>query len=360
MTKISKYGVMLFVATVGLQVSRVIFNALPLADNYVSWFFSLFLNILWLGAIPYLIHYFWIARPEGHARLSSPIVITTDDHLIIDLGLDPRLAYFHDIKAVKPLNPLALAIAPLIGILLFYTTMLISALWQSIIGSMGYVSGPQLGTIFDQPIVLVMEILCTAILPGMFEEIADRGILTEALGPDVPDGWKVALIAIFFGLAHQSPQQLGYAIYGGAILAYVAIKTKSILPTMIIHFTNNLLAVLVSHGAQHDTFIGNLYDRLFASAEEAPLIFVATFLIGFVLLYMALKEVGRMMPPTPRLPVQQASSSNQPFASNQPSPFTPPFRQNPNRARWYEYIPLASAVLVALLGTIFGFIWGTR
>ena len=97
---------------------------------------------------------------------------------------------------------------------------------------------------FYQIIILfIISIFSTAIVPAICEEYLFRGaILTNLL----PYGKTVAIVgsAFLFGLMHQNPLQLLYTTLMGVAIGYVYVKTKSIWACMIIHFTNNLVAVV--------------------------------------------------------------------------------------------------------------------
>lgn len=89
---------------------------------------------------------------------------------------------------------------------------------------------------------LLMMIVAAPIL----EEIFFRGIIQEELTTEYGGLKGVLLAAAFFGLAHiQVPQQAVNAFFIGIILGYIYVKTKSLVPVIIIHALNNAIAYLL-------------------------------------------------------------------------------------------------------------------
>lgn len=88
-----------------------------------------------------------------------------------------------------------------------------------------------------------------AILPAIFEELLVRGAMLKMLSK-YGNMVAMCITAICFALLHQNLQQGIFAFFMGIVLAYIALKTKSLLPTMTIHFLNNFASV-VSTIADH-------------------------------------------------------------------------------------------------------------
>lgn len=83
-----------------------------------------------------------------------------------------------------------------------------------------------------------------ALLPAIFEEAIFRGILLNGLKSFGKVG-AVLLCGGLFSLYHQNPEQTIYQFCCGAAYALVAMKAGSILPTMLAHFINNALIILM-------------------------------------------------------------------------------------------------------------------
>lgn len=89
-------------------------------------------------------------------------------------------------------------------------------------------------------------ILMLVIAAPVLEEIFFRGIIQEELANEYGGMKGVLMAAAFFGLAHiQVPQQAVNAFFVGIILGYIYVKTKSLVPVMLIHAMNNAIAYLL-------------------------------------------------------------------------------------------------------------------
>lgn len=92
---------------------------------------------------------------------------------------------------------------------------------------------------------LLPAILVIAILPAVFEETLFRGVLARNMHAS---GWglvqTVFIAGAFFSVYHGNPEQTLYQFVSGVCLTFVAVKSGSIIPTMIAHFLNNALILI--------------------------------------------------------------------------------------------------------------------
>jgi hypothetical protein len=96
-------------------------------------------------------------------------------------------------------------------------------------------------SIFD----CVMLVISTAIIPAICEEFALRCCSLQLLRK-YGKGFGVLTVSIVFGLLHGNVIQFLYAFIVGAILAYVTVKTDSIVPAVLIHGLSNGMSVVQS------------------------------------------------------------------------------------------------------------------
>lgn len=92
---------------------------------------------------------------------------------------------------------------------------------------------------------IVATIFCVAVLPAIFEEILFRGILLKGLRSFGTVG-GILLCGALFSLYHQSPVQTVYQFACGVAFAFVAMRSGSILPTVLSHFINNALIIILT------------------------------------------------------------------------------------------------------------------
>jgi hypothetical protein len=89
----------------------------------------------------------------------------------------------------------------------------------------------------------IFLIFVVAVTPAMCEEVLFRGYAQRTFERVL--GWKsVLVVGILFGLYHMQPLGL-FSLSGlGLIFGFLFFASRSILPGMVAHFTNNFLVVL--------------------------------------------------------------------------------------------------------------------
>lgn len=214
-------GIILFSVT-GLQVMRIISSLTPLSDNLSGWIFSFMMQCLFLGLFPFLLYKATIKDGD----------------------------FFKDVLVKTKINPISYPLAIVIGLLTYFINVGFSAFWGTFLTNIGftYVSGG--GTLFTSPEVLILEIITSCMLPAIFEEIVDRGLLIANLENVKSDTAKIIIVGLFFGACHQNAPQFGPTALAGVIIGYMAIKSGSILPGMIVHFMNNFLITISNYLSQ--------------------------------------------------------------------------------------------------------------
>lgn len=85
------------------------------------------------------------------------------------------------------------------------------------------------------------------VLPAVVEEFAFRGIVLGVYERRLRPFWAIALSAVLFGVLHLQVAFFYFYIGLGVILGFVVYRSRSIWPGILIHFTQNTLAVLLSY-----------------------------------------------------------------------------------------------------------------
>ena len=92
---------------------------------------------------------------------------------------------------------------------------------------------------------IVGAIVVIALLPAIFEESIFRGILLRPMkGFSTPVA--VVLCGALFSLYHGNPAQTIYQFLCGCAFALIAIRADSVLPTMLSHFLNNAVILILT------------------------------------------------------------------------------------------------------------------
>ena len=90
----------------------------------------------------------------------------------------------------------------------------------------------------------LMSVVSTAILPAIIEEIIIRGIVMQPLRR-YGDMFALVVSSLLFSIMHGNMVQIPYTFAAGLFFGYVAIATGSLWPSIIMHFINNLYAVII-------------------------------------------------------------------------------------------------------------------
>lgn len=91
----------------------------------------------------------------------------------------------------------------------------------------------------------LLYVVTIAVVPALVEEFAFRGVV---LGHLRRYGNTFAILAssLLFGLMHGNAVQIPFAFAAGCIMAYADVLAGSLLPSLILHFLNNLVSALGS------------------------------------------------------------------------------------------------------------------
>lgn len=120
---------------------------------------------------------------------------------------------------------------------------------------------------------IFLMIILHALLPALLEEVLFRYIPMALLLSF--SRWRAVIISsLLFALAHGSLYQIPYAFIAGAVFIILDITFDSIMPSVIIHFINNLVSVFWLRNSE-DTVFAAVYIGLLVllAAASAVLIF---------------------------------------------------------------------------------------
>lgn len=90
---------------------------------------------------------------------------------------------------------------------------------------------------------IITTFITGALVPAVTEELLFRKVILDRT---LPYGKTFAIVfsSLCFSLIHTSPTQFLYAFTAGVFLAAVAANSGSVIPSMVIHFANNLLSII--------------------------------------------------------------------------------------------------------------------
>lgn len=120
----------------------------------------------------------------------------------------------------------------------------INNLFLEFLGNFGYQQTPiQIPSMEGFGFISVLFVI--GVLPAIFEEILFRGFLLKGLRSFGEVG-AVLLCGGLFALFHQNPAQTLYQFCCGVAFAYMALKSESVLPTILSHFINNAIILTLT------------------------------------------------------------------------------------------------------------------
>ena len=100
-----------------------------------------------------------------------------------------------------------------------------------------------------------VAVLTSALLPALLEELLFRYVPMKLLSGG--SARRILLLsALMFAVAHMNPFQLVYAFIAGVIFMSIDLVAGSVLPSVILHFVNNLVNVILIFYPEKFVIIG--------------------------------------------------------------------------------------------------------
>lgn len=132
---------------------------------------------------------------------------------------------------------------------------------------------------------ILVNFLCVSIFAPVCEEWLCRGMVMRGLlGRGTKPVWAIILSALFFAVIHANPWQAIPAFMFGCLFGYVYYRTGSLKLTMLMHFTNNTLSLVLSNVTDLEAYDswknvlpGNVYWIALAACVIVTVLVVKTF-----------------------------------------------------------------------------------
>jgi sodium transport system permease protein len=145
--------------------------------------------------------------------------------------------------ALRPVKPIVW-LATLIGAPALLLTNIALAKLSNWIAPMPKELLESFGQAFSSDLALWQTLLLVAVLPGICEEIAFRGVLLHGLARRFHPVLLCLVVGAVFGLFHFALFRLLSTAVLGACLTALTLATGSIFPAMLWHALNNAFAIL--------------------------------------------------------------------------------------------------------------------
>lgn len=160
-----------------------------------------------------------------------------------------------------------------------------------LIGIQSFDYGIDTGTPETTLMFIIVNILCTAVVPAIGEEFLFRGAILGALKP-YGEGFAIVISSILFGLLHGNLLQIPFAFAGGLFFGFLRVYSGTMLLPIILHGINNLFSVISS-------------IIIYSMGEQIAYLFLAIYflifgiaaVVGFTLLAKSDKELLKFNTP---------------------------------------------------------------
>jgi ABC-2 type transport system permease protein/sodium transport system permease protein len=131
----------------------------------------------------------------------------------------------------------------------------------------------------DVPLPLILVVM--ALVPAIFEELCFRGFLFGALRTRLSEDRTVIASALLFGLFHEIlfPGRLLASTFLGGFLGWVRLRTRSIIPGIVLHAVHNSALMTMAH--YRDFLMSRGWDM--EGRTHLPMMWLALSLIGVAL-----------------------------------------------------------------------------
>lgn len=318
MTKRNAVGYIYFLVVLMTLVLRVssaldVYSAIGVSNSDA--YFTCIVQLLIFGALPVFLYVLGAMRRGDSVRV-----------IISDFG----------VKRLSGRNWLRVIV---IGVCMIVVASGVSYVWQIVLSLMGYTRVPST-TDYANAGVLLRELVLVALLPGVFEEIAHRGLLYA--------GYKeckykfVIVSALLFSLMHQNITQTGYTFVDGAVMALAMYYTGSIWCGIFMHVLNNAVSVFLGYISQNGgvfDFVNKIQEWFYSS--------LTGILTGLLAVCACAGIAAIMFIRMRKDAVKEEQITSVPFD-----------RPNSNVIPLYKDVPFVLTVMVGAVATVFSFVWG--
>jgi len=93
----------------------------------------------------------------------------------------------------------------------------------------------------------ILSIIIIGIIPTFTEELFFRGLILDGLKNNYSEKKAIIISSLLFGIIHFNPWQFLSAFIIGLFMAWICIKTNSILLCIYMHMFNNILSTTAEH-----------------------------------------------------------------------------------------------------------------
>ena len=155
-----------------------------------------------------------------------------------------NFTYFSDGETGKGVTP-TVVIMPIVLSVVLMCGMYLPTVWYGYFTKAIGIPESAGALDLDSAGAIVMIVISSVFLAPVFEETIYRGVLLHGLKKEFSPVKSVMLAAVAFMMMHMSPLQVVFQLALGVLSGFLALKTKRLLPSVILHAASNALALVV-------------------------------------------------------------------------------------------------------------------
>ncbi len=132
-----------------------------------------------------------------------------------------------------------------LSIVTYFVGMLVSIGWRAIfdLDDDPYYAEAFIGSGLPSGLAITLAFTSIALFPGVFEELAFRGVIGTSLSRVLEPRDAIVVTALLFAAIHLNAFMFVHLLWVGLVLAFLLARSRSLLPGMVLHFCHNALCV---------------------------------------------------------------------------------------------------------------------
>ena len=148
-------------------------------------------------------------------------------------------------------------------------------------------------TFYDKILIVIV----IALVPAICEEVLFRGLIQRSFELRLKPVWAALITAVFFGAFHVNPYAFVPLVALGFYFGFAVYKSNSILVSMVLHFTNNFISVILFFIIGNEDLVNsNVSGEVDLSSSIIYFLLLLALFIGIVIYikrYYSQKKISR-------------------------------------------------------------------
>jgi membrane protease YdiL (CAAX protease family) len=136
----------------------------------------------------------------------------------------------------------------------------------------------------------ILTFLLMVIAAPIFEELIFRGIILDGLLKRYSPLVSILISSLLFGFAHVNPWQFILGLIIGLFFGWVYYKTRSVLPSIIMHASVNLCGYLLRNFVDINSHINDSLVKIYGGVTNLILSIIGSVIIVSICIYFLIKE----------------------------------------------------------------------